>query len=346
MTTQTLAIVGSGMVTGVGLSAAASCAAIRCAINDFQETKFIDEGGEWIIGSSVPLEQSWRGITKLTKILASALKECASSDPDLTLDQVPILLCLAEENRPGHLYDLNNQVYFGAEKELGMRFHEKSVILNQGRVGVAIALKHARQLIYEQKFPAVIIAGVDSLVNAQALTAFEEQERLLTSKNSNGFIPGEAAAAILVRMPKTELDPQLVCIGLGFGIEKARIDSDLPLRADGLVDAFNEAFGEAGCNIADLDYRIADISGEQYWFKETALALGRTLRIHKDGFELWHPADSIGETGAAIGPVIFSVAMAATRKAYAPGTNILCHFASDDGKRAAVVLTYQYVRAS
>ena len=55
-----LCIIGSGMVSAVGLSAPASCAAIRCAIDNFQETRFIDCGGEWLIAASVPLEQPWR----------------------------------------------------------------------------------------------------------------------------------------------------------------------------------------------------------------------------------------------------------------------------------------------
>ena len=58
MSTPPVAILGCGMMTGVGLSAEASCAAIRCALDNFQETRFIARGGEWIIGSAVPLEQN------------------------------------------------------------------------------------------------------------------------------------------------------------------------------------------------------------------------------------------------------------------------------------------------
>lgn len=57
---QALSIVASGMVSAVGLSAPASCAAIRCALDNFQETRFIDQGGEWLLAASVPLEQPWR----------------------------------------------------------------------------------------------------------------------------------------------------------------------------------------------------------------------------------------------------------------------------------------------
>ncbi|MFT0708815.1 hypothetical protein ACDX39_09850, partial [Pseudomonas aeruginosa] len=58
---QVLSIVASGMVSAVGLSAPASCAAIRCALDNFQETRFIDQGGEWLLAASVPLEQPWGG---------------------------------------------------------------------------------------------------------------------------------------------------------------------------------------------------------------------------------------------------------------------------------------------
>ena len=83
----------------------------------------MDAGGEWVIGSSVPLEQPWRGITKLSKMLVSVLKECIACDSQLTLEQVPLLLCLAEGTRPGRLHDLNNQVIIEAQRELGTSFY-------------------------------------------------------------------------------------------------------------------------------------------------------------------------------------------------------------------------------
>ncbi len=82
-----LCIIGSGMVSAVGLSAPASCAAIRCAIDNFQETRFIDQGGEWLIAASVPLEQSWRGRTKLIKMAARAIAEALQSTPGSTRER-------------------------------------------------------------------------------------------------------------------------------------------------------------------------------------------------------------------------------------------------------------------
>ena len=116
------------------------------------------------------------------------------------------------------------------------------------------------------------------------------------------------------------------------------VDSEEPLRAEGMVQAFKAAFAEAGKTMTDVDYRITDSNGEQYWFKEAALAMTRTLRTRKDLFEIWHPADCIGETGAAIGPCAFGVGLAAARKHYAPGHGALCHFSGEDAERLALVM--------
>lgn len=343
MTGQPLAIAGSGMVTGVGLSAPATCAAIRCAIDGFKETRFLDSGGEWIMGCEVPLEEPWRGTTKLAKMLAMALRECATSNGELKLESVPILLCLAEAERPGRLQDLTDRVSEQVTEELGIQFHENSTVIARGHVGAAVALLQARRLIYEEQIPQVIVAGVDSLLVGSAISAYEERDRVLTSQNSDGFIPGEAAAAVLIRRPATRAGPQLICRGLGFGVETATEDSGEPLRADGLVSAITSALADAGCEMGDLDFRITDISGSQYRFKEAALALSRVLRKRKEEFDIWHPADCVGEIGAAVGAVLMVVAENACRKGYSSGHRILAHIGGDDGKRAAIVCYFDVI---
>jgi 3-oxoacyl-[acyl-carrier-protein] synthase I len=82
---------------------------------------------------------------------------------------------------------------------------------------------------------------------------------------------------------------------------------------------------------------VSSANGEQFWFREAALALSRTMRATKPRLELWHPSDCIGEVGAAAVPCAIAVAMAAARKAYAPGRGVLGQFGADDGGRVALV---------
>ena len=333
-----LAITGTGMVTGVGLNAPASCAAIRCAIDNFQETRFMDNGGEWIMGCEVPLEEPWRGQTKLIKMATAAIRECLEGNQQIKPEATPLLLCLSEHERKGRVIDDDNQFFLDLQDELGVAFHEKSRVIAKGHVAVAVALKHARNLIQELKVKHVLIAATDSLLVGATLAHYEEHERLLTSNNSNGFIPGEAGAALVVEPVTAGQEGQLVCVGLGVGIEESHVYSEEPLRADGLVAAIRESLGDADCEMGDLDFRITDLSGEQYYFKEASLAVLKTLRKRKQEFGIWHPADCIGEIGSVLAAVMLTVMKVACEKEYSKGNKVLAHLGNDDGKRSAMIL--------
>jgi len=111
MNRQALAILGSGMVSGVGLNAPASCAAIRCGIANVQETRFMTSSCEWIMGSSVLMEKPWRGTRKLSKMLTAVFQECLTSDSRLRLEEIPVLICLVEKDRPGRFANLEERVF-------------------------------------------------------------------------------------------------------------------------------------------------------------------------------------------------------------------------------------------
>lgn len=341
-----LSILASGMVTAVGLNSAAACAAIRCAITNFVETRFIDDGGEWIIGAPVPLDEPWRGRAKLVKLIVPAIQECLTAAVNVKPEEIPLLLCVAEKERPGRLDGLDDQLFEEIQSEMGVRFHPQSKVISRGKTSGVHAMLAARGLVeYDRQVPFCLIAGVDSFLVAPTLAYYQEKERLLTSKNSNGFIPGEAGAAVLVGRAGKSSGSELLCYGIGFGTEKASIESEEPLRADGMAEAIRAALSDAQASFDDVDYRIADLNGEQYGFKEASLAISRTMRKTKPEFNIWHPADCIGEVGAAIVPSILGVTLTAARKNYAPGKGAICHFSKDDGERATMILKYQERRA-
>jgi len=336
---RNLAVLTSGMVTGVGLNAPASCAAIRCGINNFQETHFMDRGGEWITGCVVPLEKPWRGVAKLKYMAVPAIDECLNAIGGAKSEDIPLFLCVAEKERSGRFAGLDEQLLTDVVEELGITLHPQSAVIAEGRVGPLHAVMQATKMIGQGQASYCIVAGVDTFLEAGTLSIYEEQMRLLTADNSNGFIPGEAGAAVLLGPAGSVRESGMIIQGIGFGTEKATIESEEPLRADGLVAAIKEALTSAGLGMGDLDFRIMDANGEQYVFKEASLALSRILRERKKEFDIWHPGDCIGEVGAATVPVVFGIAEAALRKGYAPGKKILCHFGNDDGQRAAIILT-------
>ena len=340
-----LSLVSTGLVTAVGLSAPASCAAMRAKISNPSETRFIDSNGEWLMAHQVELEQPWRGLIKLAKMGAMAIDEALAAVPRDGWREVPLLLCVAERERPGRTDGLDDRLLPMIETELGVRFAPTSVIVPHGRVAAAVALSIARKLLSGAagETPGqVLIAATDSLLSWPTLGFYEREGRLLTPRNSNGFMPGEGAGALLVQRAESAgagtTAAGLQCRGIGFGVERAAIASDEPLRADGLAQAIKQALADAGCAMHDTDYRITDLSGEHYYFKEASLALSRTLRQRKEEHDLWHPAECIGEAGALAGLAVAALADAASRKGYAKGPVALAHLANDGGQRGAFTL--------
>lgn len=339
MSAAPISIRKTGLVTSVGLTAPTSCAAFRAKLSNPSETRFIDSSGAWIMAHQVELEQPWRGLTKLAKMAARAIDEAMEDIDRDAWPQVPLLLCVAEPERPGRLDGLDDRLAAEIARELGARFHPESAVVPHGRVGVAVALAQARSLIQQPGIERVLVAATDSLLTWPTLSHYERESRLLTERNSNGLMPGEGAGALLVGKPAG--GQELLVTGIGFAMEKAHIDSVEPLRAEGLSQAIKTALAEAGLQMHDMDFRVTDVAGEHYYFKEAALALSRTLRKRKEEFDIWHPAECTGESGALAGASVLVAADEACRKAYTRAQAILSHWSADSGRRAAATLQWR-----
>lgn len=335
MSAPPLAVLRAGLVTSVGLTAPASCAAIRAKVSNPTETRCVDSSDDWIMAHQVLTDRPCSGLKKLTEMAVLAIEECVPRDARADWSQLPVLLCTAEQDRPGRFASTDDEMFNRIATVAGVSFHSESDLICQGRTSVAVALMRSRNFIYRRNFPRVLIVATDSLVTRRTLAHYEQEARLLTVTNSNGFIAGEGACAFLVGKPTGRRE--LICAGIGFGVETAHIDSGLPLRGDGLAHAHKAALAESERSMDDVDLRISDLSGEHYYFREAHLAYTRLARKQKDNPELWHPAECVGAGGAALGGVCLAVASAAVEGGYAPGHTALLHFSDDDGRRASVV---------
>ena len=107
----------------------------------------MDKGGEWIIGSMVPLEQPWRGKTKLLQFAVSVIQECLAEVKQISTESIAMLLCVAEKERPGRLQDLDDEFLGEIQQALGLKFHKESKVFSMGRVSGVYAINLARQLL-------------------------------------------------------------------------------------------------------------------------------------------------------------------------------------------------------
>jgi 3-oxoacyl-[acyl-carrier-protein] synthase-1 len=331
-----IALLRTALVSAVGLNGRASCAAIRARLANPTDTDFVDANGQRIVGHAVPLDKPWRGRRRLAAMAAMVIEECTDHLSEEERARVPVLLCLAESQRPGRLDGLDDQLAADVAKLIGAEFPDGSAVIARGRVSAAVALLQAGRLLEQPTIPQVLIAGADSLLRWPTLSAYDQEGRLLSARNANGFMPGEAAGAVLVG--RATGPGHLTCTGLGFAVEAAHIGAAAPLRGDGLTSAIRQALDRAQCELHDLDFRITDTAGEHYYFKEGALAMARILRQRKEHFDIWHPAECIGESGSVAGLAALAVAHTGWQKGYAPSGHVLVHLGNDAGERAAAVI--------
>jgi len=333
----------TGMVCAVGLDAASACAAMRAGISGFMELPYCDNSGEPIIGAAVPgIDFKLRREDRIIELLALAIDDLLKQTPDLKTPQVPLLVGLAEPERPGGCGGLADQVVARLQTRLSIQFHAQlSRAFPTGHTAGFEALKFAREQLQSANVPACIVCGADSLVNAKSLLWLDGHGRLKTLDNSDAVIPGEAGAAVLVRNKREPNSVGVRIQGLGFGIEKAHILSDEPNIGLGLAAATRQALTDAGCQMHEVDFRIADIAGEQYAFKELALVISRLQRQRRICQTVWHAAQSIGDHGAAAATVGLAIVRDAWVKNYAPGKRVVLSGSATGGARAAAIVNVE-----
>jgi len=323
-------IAAMGLSCPLGLSAPAAYAAIRAGLSRFQELAYLDDRGEPLRGSRLAiLEERTSERRRWFSLLCYALEDALRSQRATPNCQLFVVL----PERPASMQSFVKSVEAALDGRLSL---ERTQFFVGGPCAAYAAIQSAREQLASRACQTAMVAAADSLIGARALLAWSKQQRLLTRANPDGFVPGEAAAALL--LARRCEDPLGSICAVGFGMEPGLLSNDVPLRSQGVVEAARAALSACQLHMHDVDVRLSDATGESYGFKEQALAVLRTLRENKDSFPLWRSAASLGHTGVASSMCNLVIALCAARVGRFPGRRAIAYAADDDGKRAALIL--------
>ena len=330
----------TGMVSPVGLSAPASCAAIRARISPFGLVPFCDRSFGGVVGAMVQGLKE-KGPARLAAMLADAVRECLDGRERLgkPVPAPPLLVAVGEAGRIDRPEDLPAQLLDDISARLGVKFAAGSRVVPAGVTGFFELLRDAQRLLDGPARDGCIVAAVDSLMNQQLLWDLDGKQRLKTEINSDGVIPGEAAAAVWVG-PAADPRPALAeVLGLGFGDEPSARDRGKPNLGTGLADALRRACRAAGMAIHETGFRVGGMTGERAGFAEATVAVARVKRVRTVDWDLWCPAEKVGDAGAALAACMAVVTTFGFVKKYAPGRSALLSIAAPEGPaRAACIL--------
>jgi len=345
-----LSVIGHGMVTAAGRDGPSTFAALRAKISGVRTANLWDPTAGKNLGAGRPVLHQWsEGPETMGSLVTLAAQEClAAFEADVRVDDVPIVVLLSPRQRPHRWPDLEDVVLRHLTASFGTRVPR--MVLAHGSTGIIRAIEFAADLMRRHGNHCLII-GAESFLRQPIVRHYIDQGRLLCGANSNGFIPGEAACAVLIGRAGSTRRPELVITGLGSGQEQAGTggNDERTSKAEGLTLAVRSALELAQVPFWSLNYTICDINGERYKFKEAVITRGRLDRAPPPGvpprpagyMDVWHPIEGTGEIGAAIFPCMLGWAFEASTKGYAPGESALLHASEENGERAALVTRFQ-----
>ena len=325
------------MISPVGYTPQSTAAALRAGISAFEELPYRERGGDSIVGAMVPaVSVETRGnarLMTLANLVFEALpRECIE---ELPWNHMPLFLCMPESQRPGPRL---RETVANVTLQNGIMLRPPQILCIEGGSTAAFqAVDQARTMLSATNIPACLILAIDSLIDARVLAWLDEDYRLKPSEQTDGVIPGEAGCLAIVGRTPIARTSATLC-GLGLAREMATVRNDEPLLGKGLASALRTALNEAGIEMHDVDFRISDVAGESYAFEELVLSQTRLMRQVRPSQPLWHPADCIGDCGAATGLIQFTWAEQAFARGYAPGAVAALHGSSAFGTRAAAIV--------
>lgn len=326
---MSLALISSGVVSSVGLTAGSGCAAVRSRLSKVVATRFGDPTGGWLPAAVVPEIATWGG-RRLLDLLAPAVEEALAPVRDQSLSGIALIIVLAAPTGDGSDSGTNGMVR-KLEQRLDRRFHPASQVVAQGVGGGIAALERAFKVLAEPGVACVLIAGVDSLVVPEVIRQGLAERRIRTSAHPDGILLGEAAAAVLCAVPGSTLTPGIVCAGWHTATSATR-ERDAQVQAT--IAAISGACRVAGITPDDLAGQYGNLRG-----REAVLALSwqRLLRHSKARFISHAVDDSLGDIGAAWLPALAVVVANAHQRRWIAGGAVVVHCASADGMIAAAV---------
>lgn len=362
MSAERIAITGVGCVSPVGLSAEATCAALRAGIPRMLEFEGWDDPGPAppeMVAGRVPLEhltgtaaEKWPGHErwnlKLPKPhLLIAPDESRLEDLARPAAAEAWAQAGAPQGRVGlylGLDDADSGTALGRAlaQTLGVSF-AVSRGDKLGRAAGLAALHRAARHLAEDRVDVALVGAVDSKLRREPLARGLEAGVLRSPANPAGAIPGEAAAFLVLRRGASRACGWLLGSALA---EEPTANTEEASRGEGLTRAVREARAAAG-GFANRPLVICDLAGERYRTLEWGLVNVRALGDVEPApggpasVDLWQAAECTGDTGAASGGVGLVWALTAMRRGYARADRALVWGSSDGPLRAAAVVAME-----
>ncbi len=282
---------------------------------------------------SEPLPASVRRMLRLAAPTLSALLDDSGANGTVT-----VFLGLPELDTAALPWadDFIRHLAVFADKPVDL---ESSRIFPAGRAAALKALEAALIHLTQNPGRAVIVGGVDTYFNTRRIAQLDLEERISGPRIMDGFIPGEGAAFYILKSESSEGR-----ISSTVKVQAAASSED-PGHRYGTDPALGQGLSEAIDKLrTDLSGTplvgniFAAFNGENFEAKLWGVARLRHSDFFLPDAIMQHPADCIGDTGAASGALLIALAAHGLSSCQREGPTLVWA-ASDREPRACALLS-------
>ena len=348
-------------VTPLGFDAEQTGAAIRARFNRFADHPFrmalvddpeTEDPEPLVISWLEEVAPAYEGGTRMLELAVPALKSLLAKSglkrADLARGALFLSLPQADPGweEAGPAGDITEELV----RRVGLTALASAKAYRAGHTGFAACLAAAAKALAAGEAAFCLVGGVETYHSDQRLAALDQAWRLKTARAADGFIPGEGAVFLVLETAPAAAARGAAVLAtvscLGFGREPRPYGSDFLSSGQGLSQALQPAFSRPAASTASAAsaekpgrWILCDLNGESYRAAEWAVARTRASEKLDPIAALTHPADCLGDTGAASGGLLVAYALHAFGRGYAPAREALIWNASDDGARSAFLLS-------
>jgi 3-oxoacyl-[acyl-carrier-protein] synthase I len=341
MKLQAAGIAGAGAVCAIGGGVAQIAASVRSGFSGMSASSVHDRHFEPIKMALVPdaalcplskaaeaLDLSARQ-RRMLRLCTPALEQALADVSDASA--IPVYMGLPESH-PKRLAPASTVFLEQLQQQTEVVFDRaRSRVFPAGRAAGLVALQAAMRCITEGQAPSVLVGGVDTFLDLALLAELDAEQRLLGERVMDGFVPGEAAAFVLLTSARRSSGPFV--FGAGVAKDPGHRYGDQPARGDGLSEAIALTLSSMQQAAAPVRTVFASLNGESFGAKEWGVARVRHASLFAQDADIVHPADCTGDVGAGAGTLLLALSQHMLTAGSKPGPMLL--WATSDGEDCA-----------
>ena len=346
-----IVVSGMGVVSGGGYSVEQNFATILTGISPMTESEefsIVDSQGLKLsptCGAAVGVTDGQRRFLRHVRLARFACEQ-ALEDAEIDrgrLDRTHLYLCLQEPQRPG-MDDRPQQLLARyLAKDLGLGdLPRRTRTISIGHAGMYWSIKAAMGELASGACQIAIIGAVDTYLDRITLQWLFNEKRLKSPGRAGGFNPSEAAGFIVLERADSASGRGAVfnaeLMSPATAIEANSMYADTPCTGEGLSLCIRETLAVLERNGKNVGQVVCDLNGERYRAGEWGYAIPRAMGAIQNPYDVVHPADCLGDAGAASAAINLCYAVMALREGRVAGNTVLLWGSSDDGERGSVLM--------